>query len=82
MSLWNSNLLGLGDLGYGKSIIEDICEWTTKRTEKKIYVMVGPTLVKVIVEATMNESFGKANMFCQILEIDGQEVSTKEQEEK
>lgn len=80
--LWNTDSLGLGGLGYGRAIIEDIREWTTKRTEKKIYIMVGSTLVKVLIEATMNESFGKANMFCKVLEIDGRELAIKEQEEK
>lgn len=75
-------IFDLGGLGYTRSIIDSFCELTTKKTEKEVYIMVGPTLVKVLVEATQNESFGKANMFCRVLEIDGQEVPLQEQEQR
>lgn len=82
---WKNSLSSLG-LSFRGSVFEksilDIREWSTKRAEKTVYLMAKTTLVRVLIEATLNENFGEAGMSCKVIEINGELIPPKEQEEK
>ena len=81
--MWGDDFLGLGYLGSAidRSIL-DIREWTTKKTKKTMYLIVGSCLAKVMIEATMNEAYGRAGMSCKVLEIDGKTIPRDDQEKE